>query len=128
MHQLLGYTLLDYDDHYQLHEVGIYLARQGILLKWSLEDLVCILTGRKALPLSDLRESLKQALESVRELEGREWLTVPEAAKYLCAKHHFVHNDNLTQLARRGKIQAFKVGSRWRVKREDVDKHWKITT
>jgi hypothetical protein len=56
LYQLLGYTLLDYDDRYQIREVGIYLARQGILLKWSLEELVYILTGRKALPLSNQRE------------------------------------------------------------------------
>lgn len=128
LYQLLGYTLLDYDDHYQLREVGIYLARQGTLLKWPLEELVYSLAGRKPLPITDLRESFQRALGSTRELESREYLTVPEAAKYLGAKHHFVHNDNLTQLARTKKIQAFKVGSRWRVKKEDIDQHWKITT
>jgi excisionase family DNA binding protein len=53
---------------------------------------------------------------------------VPQAAKYLRATLHDVDNDNLTRLARQGKIQAYKVGSRWRVNKEDIEQHWKVVT
>jgi excisionase family DNA binding protein len=53
---------------------------------------------------------------------------VPEALKYLDAKGHPVSNDGIIQLLRKGKIPASKVGIRWRVKKEDIDRHWKVTT
>lgn len=40
LHQLLGYTLLDYADEFGVHSVGIYLARHGALLRWKLERLL----------------------------------------------------------------------------------------
>lgn len=39
LRQLLGYTLLDYDDRFEIRSVGIYLGRHGRLLSWSLEEL-----------------------------------------------------------------------------------------
>jgi hypothetical protein len=37
--QLLGYLLLDYSDEFAIREVAVYLARQGLTLRWSLADL-----------------------------------------------------------------------------------------
>ena len=45
LYQLLGYALLDYSDEYQLDSVGVYLARQGVLHKWPLRDLIEKLSG-----------------------------------------------------------------------------------
>lgn len=38
--QLLGYVLLDYFDEYCIRSVGLYLARHGVLLRWSLTQLI----------------------------------------------------------------------------------------
>jgi len=40
--QLLGYALLDYDDRYQIRELGIYFSRQGVLCRCSLKDLLAL--------------------------------------------------------------------------------------
>lgn len=45
LRQLLGYVLLDYSDQHRIHTVGFYLARQGVLLKWPLAELIPILAG-----------------------------------------------------------------------------------
>ncbi len=37
--QLLGYVLLDYEDRYKIDSAGVYFARQGRLLRWSLAEL-----------------------------------------------------------------------------------------
>lgn len=44
IYQLLGYVLLDFDDSYKIREVGIYLARQGVRLRWPLAELLSTLT------------------------------------------------------------------------------------
>ena len=38
--QLLGYALLDYSDSHQIRSIGLYMARQGILFKWDIEDVI----------------------------------------------------------------------------------------
>ena len=38
--QLLGYVLLDYSDRYGINGIGLYLARQGILISWDLEEAI----------------------------------------------------------------------------------------
>ena len=38
--QLLGYSLLDYDDEYEIRRVGIYFARHGWVKAWPLWELV----------------------------------------------------------------------------------------
>jgi len=59
LHQLVGYILLDYDDQHHLHSVGIYMARQGLLLTWSLMDFLCLLTGNDQISLSQLRQEFR---------------------------------------------------------------------
>jgi hypothetical protein len=36
--QLLGYALLDLDNRYELSELALYLARQGLLLRWPIDE------------------------------------------------------------------------------------------
>ena len=43
--QLLGYVLLDYSDSHQIKAIGLYMARQGILFQWELEDAIQRLSG-----------------------------------------------------------------------------------
>ncbi|MDA8400047.1 MAG: hypothetical protein M0008_08380 [Actinomycetota bacterium] len=38
--QLLGYSLLDYDDEYEIRRVGIYFARHGWVRAWPLWELI----------------------------------------------------------------------------------------
>jgi len=38
IHQLAGYALLDYEDRYGIREVGFYLARQAVLVRWPLDE------------------------------------------------------------------------------------------
>ena len=40
VYQLLGYVLLDYADQYGIQDVAIYMARQGVVLRWSLDALL----------------------------------------------------------------------------------------
>lgn len=65
--QLLGYVLLDYEDSSALTSVGLYLARQGQLVSWSLDDLRTMLGDTDHHPpLSDLRQEFRHAVTSLR--------------------------------------------------------------
>lgn len=55
LYQLLGYTFLDYDDQFQIDSVGVYLARQGILIRWPLRELLQTLSGGAPVSLPDVR-------------------------------------------------------------------------
>jgi hypothetical protein len=59
--QLLGYALLDYSDRYELESVALYLARQGLLIRWSLDEYVRILAGRDV-SVAEARHDLQRAL------------------------------------------------------------------
>lgn len=41
--QLIGYAWLDIADRYQIRDVGLYLARHGVLVTWSLDSLTGML-------------------------------------------------------------------------------------
>ena len=49
IHQLLGYTLLDYADDYRIRHVGIYMARQAYYVRWRLSELLNALGCEKSL-------------------------------------------------------------------------------
>ena len=69
LYQLAGYTLLDYDDKYHLNSVGIYMARQGLLLKWPIDEFLYLLSGSNNLPLAQYRKefiAFCRGLQSVR--------------------------------------------------------------
>ena len=60
-HQVLAYTLLDYGNWYDLDAVGIYLARQGRLVRWPLE-LILTATGDPHVTIAELREEFSEVL------------------------------------------------------------------
>ena len=67
LYQLIGYVLLDYEDEYQLKEVGIYMSRQATTLKWNLPELLDRLHRKSsAPPLDQLRQQFESAVQSVR--------------------------------------------------------------
>ncbi|MEW1679255.1 hypothetical protein AB0O47_39310 [Streptomyces noursei] len=57
LQQLAAYLLLDYPDHYRIHEVGLYLSRQGALISWPVPEFLSLLGARQSLP--DLRRHLR---------------------------------------------------------------------
>ena len=61
----MGYALLDYSDRYQMRGVGLYMARQGVLLKWPLPEFLGNLTGGDAHSLADLRPGFRELLEAI---------------------------------------------------------------
>ena len=64
--QLLGYVLLDYGDRHQIREVGVYMARQQVLLRWPLAELMGLMAGAPIPDLADLRAQFRQIAEGVR--------------------------------------------------------------
>ena len=54
--QLAGYLLLDSKDRYKIRSVGIYMARQGKLLQWPIDDFLRLLTGSDTVSLAQLRQ------------------------------------------------------------------------
>jgi hypothetical protein len=62
LYQLLGYTLLDYGDCHHITDVGIYLARQHVLLRWPLHELVSVMSNGQALSLGELRSRFEQII------------------------------------------------------------------
>ncbi|HKD74778.1 MAG TPA: hypothetical protein VKB76_04755, partial [Ktedonobacterales bacterium] len=44
LRHLAGAVLLDYDDIYHMRSVGIYMARQGMLLRWPIADFLATLS------------------------------------------------------------------------------------
>lgn len=57
--QLAGYLLLDYTDELHMDAVGIYMARQGLLFKWSINEFLRGLTGDEHVSLKDLRHEFQ---------------------------------------------------------------------
>jgi hypothetical protein len=62
LYQLLGYVFLDYDDSFAVDSVAVYLSRQGLLVRWSLEPLLTTLLDEKEASLVELRESFRMAI------------------------------------------------------------------
>lgn len=61
LRQLIGYLLFDHSDTYGIDRVGIYSARFGHLVTWSVADALEILAGRPV-DLADVREQAWHAL------------------------------------------------------------------
>ena len=62
--QLLGYALLDYSDDFQIAGIGLYMARQGLLLKWNLEEAIGGLSGQSKLQIQDLRTEFRKVAKA----------------------------------------------------------------
>ena len=54
--QILGYSLLDYSDTFEIREVAFYMARQAETVSWDLGELVANLSDGVAPDLPELRE------------------------------------------------------------------------
>lgn len=63
VHQLLGYVLLDYSDQYAINAVGFYLARQGLLLRWPISELLTAMADGRVPPLDQLRSQFKELVD-----------------------------------------------------------------
>lgn len=61
IHQLLGYTLMDFGDHYGIDAVGVYLTRAGVLITWPIEDYLALLGARRR-DLAELRALFSRLL------------------------------------------------------------------
>jgi hypothetical protein len=59
--QVLAYALLDFDDEYQLHELGIFSARYAYLATWNLSALLEELAGHQV-SLQATRAEFRQLL------------------------------------------------------------------
>jgi hypothetical protein len=57
--QLAGYLLLDYDDKLHITSVGIYMARQGMLFTWPVNEFVRQLTG-SSVTMEQLRREFRE--------------------------------------------------------------------
>ena len=64
--QLLGYVLLDYTDQYRINGVGLYMARQGLLIQWDLEEAIRGLSTGKASSIEDLRSQFMTIVQKAR--------------------------------------------------------------
>jgi hypothetical protein len=62
VYQLLGYALLDDGDRHGIRSLGIYLARQGVLVEWPVTAFVQVVTEEWYPSLISLRSSLKEWL------------------------------------------------------------------
>ncbi|MFF7048225.1 UvrD-helicase domain-containing protein [Streptomyces griseorubiginosus] len=69
LQQLAGYLLLDYDDAYGIDRVGLYLARQGALIDWSVAEFLDALGTRDS--LSQLRNLLRHHLQQTKPAAPR---------------------------------------------------------
>jgi hypothetical protein len=63
--QLLGYVLLDFGDRYIISGVGVYLSRQGALIRWPLREFMASLSGDRMLSLSKTRQEFRRLLETI---------------------------------------------------------------
>jgi hypothetical protein len=79
-HQVVAYLLLDHGDWYQLDAVGIYLARQGRLIRWPVHQILKA-TDDPRVTLADLRQEFADLLS---RRFGRplldDWTSYPAAA------------------------------------------------
>ena len=62
--QLLGYVLLDYSDHHRINGIGIYMARQGTLISWDLEEAIRGLCSGEPPRIEDLRDEFRELVQS----------------------------------------------------------------
>ena len=70
--QLLGYMLLDYSDCHRIGSIGLYMARQGILFEWDLEETIRALCPGNPSGIGELRSKFKELTHSLsRTVDSR---------------------------------------------------------
>ena len=62
LYQLLGYVLLDYSDRFGLKKLGLYLARYGVSIGWTIEEFLEQIGAPHS--LEQHREELRALLQS----------------------------------------------------------------
>jgi hypothetical protein len=78
LYQLLGYVLLDYRDVHKIRSIAVLYARQGFMLRWELDEIMCVMCGNYKPPsLADLRKEFQEMI--VRERETRAQFNVVKA-------------------------------------------------
>ena len=65
LYQLLGYTLLDYEDEYSIERVGLLFPRQNTKAEWPVDKLIAEMSGRDDLDLAELRRRFRTICESL---------------------------------------------------------------
>ncbi len=60
LRQLLGYVLLDYSDKLGITGLGFYMARQGLLLQWDLDEVLGKLCQGKPPAIAELRNRFRE--------------------------------------------------------------------
>lgn len=63
--QLLGYVLLDYSNQHGIDAIALYMARQGLLLRWDLEEAIQRLCGDRTPSIEELRAEFREAVHSI---------------------------------------------------------------
>ncbi len=63
--QLLGYVLLDYSNRQSITRIGLYMARQGILISWDLEEAIQSLCSGRSSSIEELRGEFKEIAQSL---------------------------------------------------------------
>ncbi|HKD76338.1 MAG TPA: hypothetical protein VKB76_12625, partial [Ktedonobacterales bacterium] len=63
LRHLAGAVLLDYGDVFHLRSVGIYMARQGILLRWPVAEFLARLSQSRQVNVHDLRREFRRVCQ-----------------------------------------------------------------
>ena len=63
--QLLGYTLLDSEDEYHIDSLGILLARQALMTRWSLDALLDTAAGSSRRSLERMRADFANLVSTI---------------------------------------------------------------
>lgn len=66
--QLTGYVLADWDDTYAMSHVGFYYSRQGVVLRWPIQNFLSALGGR-SVDLVEERLAFRNLLDSMAEVD-----------------------------------------------------------
>jgi len=82
LYQLLGYALLDYSDRYKIRNIGVYFARQGVLISEPLEGLLATTSREQHRSIDELRAGLRLLIDRLdpaadqrraRQVEKLDW-------------------------------------------------------
>ena len=60
--QLLGYVLLDYSDKFRIDSIGLYMARQGEMFTWSVDEVINCVASEKGQDINRLRKQFRDRL------------------------------------------------------------------
>lgn len=85
--QLLGYVILDWDDAHEMDAIGVLLARQAVLPRWPLDDVMRLAGARRGVSALDaFRADFRQRFPPPKRtypitlIEGNRRLVIPPEA------------------------------------------------